>query len=226
MPNCKHHHGGHGHSHSHGANNESYTADLWTKSGAAIGGLTSYLTNTFWVAELVDTAFSLEASAIGVSYYGAAVGLTVGFFIAAGDTYSHYNLNREGQHVAANDTAVTDTEHPESSSEEENRLTSPINVETVSQLPNVTPVSTGLTHIQKASLVLDCISHAGEIAGPLTFVYELATANAALPGWVKKAAIAGTTTIGFFGSISDVRTCRTAFIKANEHAVAANNCQV
>lgn len=75
---------------------------------------------------------------------------------------------------------------------------------------------TSLTLLQRAALVGDFISHAGDIAGPITFVVDLASQY--LPKYGKIISQCGATLFGMMSSVANVRTCQNSMLEINEKA--------
>lgn len=82
-----------------------------------------------------------------------------------------------------------------------------------------------LSKTEKLALFGDLISHTGDIAGPVTFVIDLATNNA-IPRWGKALVQCGATLFGCLSSLANVRTCKDAMLEKSEHiSHSHHHCQ-
>lgn len=183
------------HSHDHGQNH----ADNWTNIAAAGEMVASFLSDSYWLGGLLDLATGLPEEALGLSYWGIGVGTVAALLSAGGAAYAHWMLNTVHQ---AADHTVSDEELPVAAAAKDENSN-----------PLVPKVQ--LTGKQKLALTGDYISHVGDIAGPITFVANLATKNG-LPRWGKALIQCGATLYGGLASVANVRTCRDAMLKANK----------
>lgn len=168
MPQCNHAH-------------SSSTADIWTKFSAGGEYIASFISDTYWMASLVDLIAGLSEASLGASWTGLIIGASTALLSAAGAAYSHAILNKNHQHA--------DNQH------DCNYQSIPEKLE-----------HHHLTWKQKAALLGDWVSHTGDLAGPITFVTNLATNNRLSRG--AKLAVQGTATLfGATATYANVRTC-------------------
>ena len=180
--------------------NHNHSADRWTKVSGLGEAVSSFVSDGYWLATLFDIATGFTGTLLPISWWGLGVGIFGASLTAAGSTYSHWVLN----------TSHQDCEE-ESKPEE-----SPLLTNTSSSGDLTAHLHPSLTIPQKLALFGDYISHTGDIAGPITFVADLATKNT-LPRWQQAVVHGGATLFGAICSIADVRTCKRNMEKANEH---------
>lgn len=106
-----------------------------------------------------------DSETIGLSIYGIGFGSLFAVLSASGAAYSHRTLNTHHQPKQSS-TDFT----------EEYDILPGISIQATDSEVSAKK-HTHLTSLQKLALVGDLISHAGDIAGPLTFVINLATNN-------------------------------------------------
>lgn len=91
MPKCNNdHHGHHGHV---------GKSDVWTKIATSGEAVASFISDGYWLGELIDSASGLEAEILGLSRYGISIGFAISLVTAVGTAYSHNMLNRANQTV-------------------------------------------------------------------------------------------------------------------------------
>lgn len=191
-----------GHNHNHG---ESH-ADVWTTVATIGEGTASFLSDAYWVATSIDLVASLEGTILGVSPWGLGFGIAVAIVTAGGAAYSHYALNVNFQEK--------DHDHEEADHHRRVISVDQLGDDEEPLLERDEPDEAPLTLLQKAALTGDFISHTGDIAGPITFVFDLATHNNA-PTWGKALAQCGATLFGAFSSVANVRTCGKSMKELN-----------
>ncbi len=199
MSGCNH---SHSHSHSHGHSEQKH-ADRWTNAAAVIGGVASFLSDAFWLADMIDTFGGLETDVMGLSRYAIAFGCTIALFSACGAAYCHRVLDTKNQQAADQSTS--------SESESGADATKPL-----------LRVQNSLTLWQKIALLGDFLSHAGDVAGPMMFVISLA-AKDHLSRSAKIGSQVGTLLLGGLGAFAGVRTCKNTMMQA-QGGNAAHSC--
>lgn len=206
-----------GHHHHH----DNEKADFWTIANTAAEGTTSFISDSYWLASVFDLCTGLEKDFLGVSKYGAAFGLTLALVSAGGSALCHLNLNT----LLQPDTHVhtPNCSHNKPTQEycqvippptNEERLEAQINDK--SSAPLLTPAKSETIHWwQKLALAGDWLAHTGDIAGPLTFVVELATVSNPLSRGAKIGVQCGASFFGAVGAYAQMRSCREAIIEMN-----------
>lgn len=122
----------------------SIEADFWTKLTTSSDTVSSFLANSYWLGEGVDSCFPTNKPYFEkLSVYGFSFGLGLGGLASLGTLYAHFILNRN--HQKHNGKTAVD--------------------------PNYTPT---LTYWQKAALALDAISHTGDSASSWVILSNLA----------------------------------------------------
>jgi hypothetical protein len=189
------------HSHKH------KQADLWTNV-ASLGEMTaSFISDAYWLGNCLDIAIGLEAKTLGLSHYGLGLGIALAIISAGGAAYSHRALNTHHQNPKATSSATRGKQ----------LLGSVRSVDHVDEEAPLNPKEHAhLTWLEKFALVGDFISHTGDIAGPITFVVNLAS-HQALPRWGKIVTQCAASFFGGFASVANVRTCKDAMLNATEH---------
>ena len=164
-------------------------ADTWTNTAAGGEAITSFISDTYWLATLFDLVSNGKAKLIGLSYAGLIFGAIMAVLSAAGAAYAHRALNKNHQ--------------------------SPAQAKKIHQdkCKKVALTRQPLTSLQTLSLVGDFISHVGDLTGPIIFVINLATSNH-LPRWGKVLAQLIAFIFGSICSIANVRTCKNAMKNA------------
>lgn len=185
--------------------NLNVSADFWTKYSFASEIVTSYVSDAYWVGNVVDLGISFfantEPAALGLTGYGLGIGLGIATVSAIGSSYCHYHLNLKHQEILANQSNGTATHVIQS------EIT-----------PLINNNSASLKWYQKFALAGDFLSHVGEYAGPITFVIELATQNK-IPPYGKLLTQCGATLFGISSSMADVRTCKNNLQEMNTNTV-------
>lgn len=187
---------GHQHNHSH----SEHHADKWTNIAAAGELAASFISDAYWLATLFDVASGLPDSYIGLSVYGIGFGIVSACLSAGGAAYSHRVLNTIHQ--------------PDNLSTENVE-----NGKNIQAITEETPLVTNhvkLTTTQKLALIGDYISHVGDIAGPMTFVTNLATVHYKTPKWGRLVVQCGATLFGGIASVANVRSCKDAMLEKNQ----------
>ena len=166
-------------------------SDIWTKLNAA-SGISTYISDTYWLATLFDLSTGFEGDMLPISWYALGFGLLIATLSAGGSTFCHWVLNKNHQHAS----------DPEQANEESKLINQNIEAHSDEEHHH----HHDLSFLQKAALVGDFISHTGEVAGPITFVVDLLARNS-LPKWANIAKQSGATLFGVITSVADVRTC-------------------
>lgn len=205
--NCKH---SHGHSHS------GKRADIWTNIATVGEGVSSFVSDAYWLASWFDVGAGFEPVALGLSYYAIAFGTVTALLSAGGAAYSHRALNTTHQ-TSKDIEKNTSKKHTHEDEEHEHEHHSHTDYKEPTE---ITPIKLhshpySLRWPQKLALVGDFISHTGDIAGPITFVVNLATQNK-IPRWGKILTQCSSTLFGGFSSIANVRTCSKEMVKLNK----------
>lgn len=167
-------------------------SDIWTKLSAT-SGISTYISDTYWFATLFDLTTGFEGNLLPISWYALGFGFLIATLSAGGSTYCHWILNKNHQHVS------------EPKQESEASVLIEIKRDSKDEIHGHHHHH-GLSFFQKAALVGDFISHTGEVAGPITFVVDLAAKNN-LPLWANIAKQSAATFFGVVTSVADVRTC-------------------
>ncbi len=194
---CNHHH-----------TTEKEKPDFWTNFAAIGEYASSFISDGYWLAELFDIATGLSEDALGLSYYGITFGALMALLSAYGAAYSHRSLNtllqkqEEKTHHGSECIPLVDK----------------------STLKKETDIETGQAHthlsfMQKLALAGDFLSHAGDRAGPITFVVNLATGNQLSRGY-KALVQSATTLFGGLASVASVRSCKNAMLELAERKSA------
>lgn len=186
------------HSHAH----DHKYADKWTNIATAGEATASFISDAYWLATLFDIVSNAGPETLGLSFYGVGFGAIFAVLSASGAAYSHRTLNTHHQpKQSAKDSVAEYISIPG------------ISIQTADS-EGSEHKHAHLTLSQKLALVGDFISHAGDIAGPLTFVINLATNNN-LSRMGKGLMQCGATLFGGIASIANVRTCREAMLAQN-----------
>lgn len=200
MAHCRHTH------HSH-----EKKADAWTKIGAAGEAAASFISDAYWLGGLIDLAAQLDDVGVGLSWYGLGFGSALSLLLTVGSVYSHtiVNINHQDKNHA------TDCEH-----HHEEPTKSNVNEDEDKHIQQKLLTGKGetkptLSIPQKLALVSDFVSHTGDIAGPITFIANIAS-QSALPVWGKALVQCGATLFGGVSSVAGVRTCKNSMLKANK----------
>lgn len=200
MAHCRHDHHSHGHK-----------ADAWTKLGAAGEGAASFISDAYWIGGLIDLAAQLDDVGIGLSWYGLGFGCGLSLLLTAGSVYSHtiVNINhQDANHSGECKPHQSDKSTKSNSADDEKDIQQKL-------IANESETQPNLTWTQKAALTSDFISHTGDIAGPLTFIANIASRNS-LPIWGKALVQCGATLFGSLSSVAGVRTCKNSMLKRNK----------
>lgn len=168
--------------------------DIWTKFTLYSEVFTSYISDTYWFANVVDLAIANEVpvSTIGVSWVGAGVGLALATMSSIGSSYCHYQVNLNFQ----NDNSAN-------------------NISQAELTPLFDKDNSKLLWYQKLALLGDFVSHIGDYAGPITFVIQLATGDKN-PRFGKLITQCGATLFGAFASVSNLRVCSNNIKEMNK----------
>ena len=193
MPQCQHHH---------------QQADTWTNIATVGEASASFISDAYWLGTLFDITSGCAVETLGLSFYGLGFGAIMALLSASGAAYSHRTLNTHHQ--------PKHNQEPVDSKNGELQQYSTISiVENKGSINDGQPLPshkhTHLTVLQKLALVGDFVSHVGDIAGPLTFVVNLATNNS-LSRWGKVLAQCGASLFGGISTVANVRTCKDAMI--------------
>lgn len=190
MSHCRHTH------HEH-----STTADIWTKMAAVGEGTASLISDAYWIGGLIDLAAQLDDDGYGLSWYGMGFGTALALVTAVGSAYSHSMLNINHQAQAASPI------HEAHEGDTEQLINTP------ADFNHHQPAK--LSWPQRAALLGDYISHTGDMAGPITFIANIA-AKDRLPIWGKAIIQCGATLFGGVSSLANVRTCKNSMLELNE----------
>ena len=220
MTNCSHHH------------HSEDKADLWTNLATIGGGASGFVSDAYWLGTILDTFSGLakaNSTIIGLSYYAFAFGVTFALLSAGGSAYSHrylnvFHQNRDHQHTDA--CCASDLDQMQYCGEAQSAIdTKPLIADAETGLGYdesedssdvQTTQKSSLTRYQKLALVGDFISHAGEVAGPLIFVYELATAETSEAPFQKALVLCAATLYGGVSSVAGTRSCMNTMIEHND----------
>lgn len=194
------HHHCHAHGHKH--------ADKWTNTATFGEATASFISDSYWLATLFDIASNFEPDIVGLSFYGVGFGATLALLSAAGAAYSHRTLNTLHQPERSDEISTVENSTAEYVSMPD------MSLQTKSPVESSEHKHSHLTLFQKLALAGDFISHAGDIAGPLTFVINLATGNN-LSRLGKGLLHCSATLFGGVASIANVRTCKNAMLEQN-----------
>ncbi len=203
MAQCKHAHGG------------KHSADTYTKLAAIGEGVSSFISDAYWLGGLIDLAAQLDDNGYGLSWYGMSFGAALALLATAGSVFAHITVNANHQESGI--------ESCHEGINEDNLLAHEYTEEAQSLMPSLThehdcnkkhSQEPSLTLLQKAVLVGDFISHTGDIAGPLTFVANIATKNKLSLG-AKMLVQCSAALFGGVSSIAGVRTCKKNMLKRN-----------
>ncbi len=189
MPQCDH---GHGSTH----------ADKWTNIAAVGEGVSSFISDAYWLGSLFDIVTGLPSAALGLSFYAIAFGTVSALLSATGAAYSHRILNTVHQ---PNSPAATEGSRAPI-------LHSAPSVD--APLTESSPQQSHHRHLswqQRLALTGDFVSHAGDIAGPLTFVVNLASHNT-MPRWGSALVQCVATLFGGLSAVANVRSCKDAML--------------
>jgi hypothetical protein len=170
------------------------SADKWTKFGAAGEAVASFISDAYWLGGLVDLVAQLDKTGVGLSWYGLGVGSFFSFILTVGSVYSHTVVNANHQE-SSHEHRADECEHQHSVSKHR------------ADEQGLLIADTPLTVMQKLALIADFVSHTGDIAGPITFVAQIA-AREALPSWGTALVQCGATLFGGVSSVAGVRTCK------------------
>jgi len=202
----------HGHSNSH-SHRHTHHADIWTNLAAAGELVTSLISDAYWLASVFDVVSGFKEDAIGVSYYALTFGAVAASLSAAGSSYCHriLNVTHQSKAVESNDASDNEVQHQGASLQNERALIS----EDTPLVPNEVPIS----NVQKLALLGDFISHTSNVAGPVTFVVNLASDGAmSRVGQAFAQVIA--CAFGVVFSVANWRSCKNAVDDANQLAAA------
>jgi hypothetical protein len=161
-------------------------ANLVTYLGTGIKGVTGFISTSYWLATWFDLISSKEQDFGGVSFYALGFGVTIGLWSAACAAYAHYTVGKQHQ------------PNQDLNNEEKGEHAKPKN----------------LTPLQKMALVGHYVGDVGEIAGPLSFVPNLAVPI--MPRWAELVVQGGATFFGAAGSLLDWNVSQTNMQKANQ----------
>ncbi len=221
--NCAHHH--------HDAKEK---ADFLTNIAAGGDLMASLLSDSFFLAQFFDVATGLAADAFGVSFYGMGFGALIALLSAAGAAYTHRVLNVQHQKVETHCKHTAQSQKDpiheyqsepdvEVGREGEEAFLSQANENNQGMQEHKhcqhehhqhKHKHASLTWKQWFALMGDAVSHTSDIAGPLTFIVELATGSS-LSRWAKGIAYCGATLFGAVSTAANVRTCKNAMLKQN-----------
>lgn len=182
--------------------------DIWTKLAAVGEGTASLISDAYWIGGLIDLAAQLDEDGYGLSWYGMGFGTALALITAAGSVYSHTMLNLNHQNEknhheeADHETESLINSHPEDHDHHQGQAHSHHH-------------SGRLTWLQRGALTADFISHAGDIAGPITFIAEI-VAKERLPWWGKGIIQCSATLFGGVSSIANVRACANSMRELNK----------
>ncbi len=185
-------------------------ADKWTKLGATGEAVASFISDAYWLGGLIDLIAQLDENSVGLSWYGLGIGCALSFGLTVGSVYAHsvVNINHQEGHIhQAYDEHLHGPQRPQINSATED---TPI----MARLANQEEDS--LTTMQKLALASDFISHIGDIAGPITFVAEIA-AKDRMSSWATALVQCGATLFGAAASVAGVRTCKNNMLRINQH---------
>ncbi len=183
---------------------------------------------------VTTAAVDVAVDIIGLPLYAVIAGAVGAVLSAGGAAYCHNNLNThlqsvEGDHekhdeatadphgdclvsVVDNegfDDDVIDCYHPLSERNGVHESEVAVPAQAAGQKS-----SASLSWVQWLALAGDGISHTGDMAGPITFVVNLATANSPLPPLGKGLVQLGATVFGGLSSVANVRACKNALIES------------
>jgi len=184
--------------------------DMWTNIAAGGEATASFISDAYWLATSFDVMFGCIIKAFGLSFYGLSFGVVMALLSAGGAAYSHRTLNTHHQTRQSSEEPVDS---------EDREVQDPLNqMENNSLISDEQPDSSHehphLTAIQKLALIGDAISHTGDIAGPVTFVFNLAINNV-LSRFGRALLLCGASLFGAISAVANVRTCRDAMVTTN-----------
>lgn len=204
------------------AHHQQTTADIWTKLAAAGEGTASLISDAYWIGGLIDLAAQLDDDGYGLSWYGMGFGTALALVTAAGSAYSHTMLNLNHQreeithdHICKTDQQITETDHLITNDEDEEHSHDQ-DEEHHHDHDHSHDHDGKLTWLQYAALAGDYISHIGDIAGPITFIADIA-AKDRLPLWGKALVQCGATLFGGISSVANVRSCKNSIEELNKN---------
>ncbi len=183
-------------------------ADKWTNTATVGEATASFISDAYWLATLFDIVSNFEPDSLGLSFYGVGFGAILALLSAGGAAYSHRTLNTLHQPERSDEISIVENSTAE-------YVPMPdMSIQTKNNMEHSENKHAHLTLLQKLALAGDFISHAGDIAGPLTFVINLATNNN-LSRFGKGLVQCGATLFGGIASIANVRTCKGAMLELN-----------
>ena len=229
--------------HTHLAKN----ADKWTIFGAAGEAVASFISDAYWLGGLIDLMAQLDEGGVGLSWYGLGIGCALSLGLTIGSVYAHsvVNINHQEGHAHEHHRGHAHGQSHKHDSllaeQGENHAHSIGNINHQEEHPHEhhkghahgqslkehdsllaergDDQHAHLTMMQKAALVGDFISHVGDIAGPITFVAEIA-AKDRMPAWGTALVQCSATLFGAAASVAGVRTCKNNMLllnRQNEH---------
>lgn len=171
--------------------------DFWTITSVITNGITSFISNTYWLGGIIDLAANLEDNGAGLSWWGLGFGAGLSAVVAAGTGYAAYTQNIRFQdhskHPSIGQVNQQESEAPLSSDDERSPL-----------VPRTQP---SLSLLQKAALAGYAVTYTGDNAGVISFVGQIA-AKERLPLYGKILLQCGATLFGAFASGAEIRNCK------------------
>lgn len=207
------------HGHSHGDHHAHEHADCWTNLATLGEGLSSFASDAYWLGMSFQLVANGSEDLIGLSYYAFAFGIVMALLSAGGAVFAHRALNQQNQNAKASNNLTVQSNHriedacDHDQFQETNLQTStnttitPLLLQEHMHAPEMTKVS--LPFRYRLALLGDFISHAGDIAGPLTFVIHIAAGHT-FSRSVELTIHGVTAFAGGLFSVANVRTCKRA----------------
>ncbi len=197
----------------HGHHGDNTTSNVWTKLGTAGEIVSSLISDTYWLGGLIDVAFQLDDAGYGLSTYGMAFGTALAVMTAAGSGYAHNIVNRNHQKSSEQHAHHAHDEECGHAHADTQGMTTPL---ADSHSHDKSP-SVSLSWPQKLALNGDFVSHVGDVAGPITFVADLAFPEQARATQMVVRGLA--TAFGIFSSVANRQTCKKNMLESNAKEV-------